>query len=309
MKADSYGAVHPLDDTWKLNKLETGLETHEHEEVSNESKYSHYSSLRNLLLLLGVVFIVATVSLRQSSNYSMSSMSLYETTAMSITVSNEYGDITTTKYPYSWLEGAFFAENYKSNSFTISNTRNECSYYYSISGVSSSVSTYSSSGEATDGVFTFTPTTCGEYSLTVNEICNEATSRTLTSSVYVKYVRREISSLSDADREAFLDAYKVLWDVSTTEGQSIYGEKYKGLYHFAVIHNDAGSSPVKDCDEFHGNSGFINNHVMFGAYLEQSLQMINPAVALHYMAYISYFSSDDFDTRKLESVSLYDDCS
>eukprot|EP01034_Spumella_vulgaris_P043669 gene43669-54251_t len=33
--------------------------------------------------------------------------------------------------------------------------------------------------------------------------------------VVVKYVRRELSTLTDSDREEFLDAMKTLWDVDT----------------------------------------------------------------------------------------------
>lgn len=299
METTSYGSNHAIDPIWKINQVEQGLIKEENQNTLNE-KYSHYFSLRNLFILfIGFFFLMISIAFMQSPYSSLySTVNLAQGSPMSITVSNEYGEISSKRYPYTWLNGAIFAENYKSNIFTISNTRKSCSYYYSFSGVSSSVSSYSSSGTATDGAFSFEPTTCGQYTLSLKEVCGGATSRSLTSTVYVKYVRREISSLTLADREAFLDAYKTLWEVSTTEGQIIYGDKYKGLYHFAVIHNDAGASPVKYCDEFHGDSGFVNNHVMFGAYLEQSLQLVDPSVSLHYMAYIKYFSSDAFKSRK-----------
>jgi hypothetical protein len=48
------------------------------------------------------------------------------------------------------------------------------------------------------------------------------------------------------------------------------------------------------CDEFHGDVGFLNNHVFFGLFLEQSLQLVNPAVALHYMDYTKYFTDEAY---------------
>jgi hypothetical protein len=41
-------------------------------------------------------------------------------------------------------------------------------------------------------------------------------------------------------------------------------------------------------------TGFLNNHVMLGSYLEQSLQLVDPSTCLHYMEYSKYFGSDDF---------------
>jgi hypothetical protein len=97
------------------------------------------------------------------------------------------------------------------------------------------------------------------------------------------------------DREEFLDAYRTLWDVSTSEGVTLYGDRYKSLMYLAMVHNDAGANQI--CDEFHAGSGFLNNHVLLGSYLEQSLRLVNPRVSLHYMEYTKYFTSDDFSNH------------
>eukprot|EP01034_Spumella_vulgaris_P023523 gene23523-29747_t len=110
--------------------------------------------------------------------------------------------------------------------------------------------------------------------------------------IVVKYVRRDITTLTDADREEFLDALRTLWDVDTLTGQKLYGEKYKSLYHFATIHSDGEANTV--CDEFGGDAGYLNNHQLLAAYLEQSLQLVNPRVALHYWEYSRDFSSSAF---------------
>jgi hypothetical protein len=115
--------------------------------------------------------------------------------------------------------------------------------------------------------------------------------------VWVKYVRRELMSLTEDDREAFLNAFNTLWKVNTVDGVQMYGPDYKSLYYFASIHNDAGGNSA--CDEFHGDQGFVNNHMMLGAFLEQTMQLIDPTVCLHYMDYAMYFDSDEFTARKL----------
>ena len=54
--------------------------------------------------------------------------------------------------------------------------------------------------------------------------------------VSVYYVRRELRALSHADRERFLDAFKLLGEVSTSEGKQLYGEHYHSLDYFVTAH-------------------------------------------------------------------------
>lgn len=73
------------------------------------------------------------------------------------------------------------------------------------------------------------------------------------------YVRRELRTLSDDDRDAFFDAAEVVYRTPTAEGQPLYGSKYYGVGTFAMDHNVlAGNS---DCDHMHDGLGFITNHV------------------------------------------------
>ena len=109
---------------------------------------------------------------------------------------------------------------------------------------------------------------------------------------WVKYVRREISTLTDNDREEFLDAFHTLWEVNTVDGMAKYGERYKSIYWFAILHNDGSGNSV--CDEFHGDVGFLPNNVYLLNYLEQSLQLVNPKVTLPYVEYSKYFGTEIF---------------
>jgi len=86
--------------------------------------------------------------------------------------------------------------------------------------------------------------------------------------------------------------YYTLWEVNTKEGKTRYGDRYKSLYYLSMLHHDAANGNY--CDEFHSGNGFLLNHVMISSYLEQSLQLINPRVCLHYMEYSKYFDTTDF---------------
>lgn len=218
---------------------------------------------------------------------------------LSVTISHEYGVMNQTHLPYSFLNDSIFAETYKKNVIQLDEFSHKCKYSYIINGLTdSSIHVH---GTMSKGHFYFEPTKPGKYFLEIHENCAGEVTRTFNRTVWSKYVRREVSSLTDSDREEFLDAFAELWQHSTVEGQALYGDNYKSLWYFAVIHNDGGSSRV--CDEFHKGSGFVNNHIYLGAYLEQSLQMINPRVALHYMEYVQYFEND-FSARKFPSWQL-----
>ena len=67
--------------------------------------------------------------------------------------------------------------------------------------------------------------------------------------IAVKYMRREIRSLTDADRSKWVSSMKVLYEVSTEEGQATYGPNYYSAEWFSAQHlNGAGRN---DCDHWH----------------------------------------------------------
>jgi hypothetical protein len=210
---------------------------------------------------------------------------------------NEYGDYMSQMFQYPFLEDSLLAEPYRETTFVIMTTGQSCAYDWSITGQD-----FSEKGSVgiNENSFQTTLFKTGLYNMSIWENCEGATQTTstryLTQNLWVKYVRRELSTLTDSDREEFLDSFHKLWKVSTKSGRSLFGSAYKSVYHFAAVHNDAGGNPV--CDEFHGDVGFANNHLFMSSYLEQSLQLINPKLALHYMDYTKYYSSDAFAMRK-----------
>ncbi|CAN0441753.1 unnamed protein product, partial [Hapterophycus canaliculatus] len=54
--------------------------------------------------------------------------------------------------------------------------------------------------------------------------------------VVVKYVRREIRTLTDRDREVFFNAVSVMQRVPSAIGQAVYGSKYYSKDYFNRMH-------------------------------------------------------------------------
>jgi hypothetical protein len=98
----------------------------------------------------------------------------------------------------------------------------------------------------------------------------------------VKYVRRELRSLTENDRRAFFDAlYQVYTGGLGSGGEgSGFGDKFKTAEYFLYKHlNGAGTS---DCDHWHDGAGIITHHTAFTLEMEQSLQAVDPSVAMPY---------------------------
>uniref|UniRef100_A0A6C0KH90 Tyrosinase copper-binding domain-containing protein n=1 Tax=viral metagenome TaxID=1070528 RepID=A0A6C0KH90_9ZZZZ len=118
---------------------------------------------------------------------------------------------------------------------------------------------------------------------TLSPSLSSPTAYTQTFTAAVKYVRREIRSLTDADRELYFDALEQIYSLDETTGQSIYGSKFHSAEYFSYKHlSGAGTS---DCDHWHDGAGIITHHMAFTLEFEQSLQSVHPEVAAAYWEY------------------------
>ena len=116
----------------------------------------------------------------------------------------------------------------------------------------------------------------GTYEVVVEEWRPEdADSRSIQTAsalVHCRYVRREMRSLTDDDRDALLGAMMTLWDEKTTVTKNVYG--------FAEQHALlAGDS---ECDHMHDGMGFFTQHLGLTLEMEQALQVVSPSVSLPY---------------------------
>lgn len=107
-----------------------------------------------------------------------------------------------------------------------------------------------------------------------------------------KYVRREIRTLSESDRNTFLDTMQTLWTLSEVEGQTKYGQKYHSAAYFAYEHlSGAGTS---DCDHWHDGAGIMTHHIGFTLQFEQALQSIDKSLSLPYWEYVMDTYANDY---------------
>eukprot|EP00638_Chattonella_subsalsa_P009251 CAMPEP_0117750630 /NCGR_PEP_ID=MMETSP0947-20121206/10488_1 /TAXON_ID=44440 /ORGANISM="Chattonella subsalsa, Strain CCMP2191" /LENGTH=616 /DNA_ID=CAMNT_0005568845 /DNA_START=104 /DNA_END=1951 /DNA_ORIENTATION=+ len=101
--------------------------------------------------------------------------------------------------------------------------------------------------------------------------------------VYVRYVRREIRSLTDEDLDMTLDTMALLWRVPQDEGLKLYGDNYYSADKLLKVHLAlAGAS---ECDHMHDGMGFIPHHAALTILFERSIQAVNPKVSLPYWDY------------------------
>ena len=119
-----------------------------------------------------------------------------------------------------------------------------------------------------------------EYTVHLTKINGQGQSETFVSVVICKYVRREIRSLTEEDRERYFAALEVVAKTDFVEGQAKYGSKFVNLEYFAVKHiNGLGCSP------YHGGTSFVTAHAAFTLQLEQALQSVDPMVSQPYWDY------------------------
>lgn len=122
---------------------------------------------------------------------------------------NDYtrrGDVVGVGYP--WLDGRILVEPYRSTSLEVVDPVEGMDYLWSIvetHDVEASLGEYR--GHAVEVHFEAAP----EYKVVLHErsAMDDTLSRSVTSDVYCKYVRREIRSLFPEERDEMLDAMKV----------------------------------------------------------------------------------------------------
>jgi hypothetical protein len=131
---------------------------------------------------------------------------------------NEYGSFSA---PYSWLDsvsGSQIVEPYKETTLTLNGAYASGSTFKWALDYPSEEEATTWAGTDTQEILTLTEP--GSYSITVEafDVKTGSFRGRYTTLLMVKYVRREIRSLSEADRTRFSQAAKLMWNTSTDEG-------------------------------------------------------------------------------------------
>jgi len=98
--------------------------------------------------------------------------------------------------------------------------------------------------------------------------------------VACKYVRREFRELCDKDRVAYFDALSTMYHTTTSDGQDIYGSKFRGSDYFIKKH--LGAMTLEGCTPWHDSEVFVTAHAAFNLEYEGSLRSINASLSAHY---------------------------
>jgi len=214
---------------------------------------------------------------------------------LNLTLTNEYKDIFTL-YPFTYI-----AQVMKETTYSVqpSIDYEDAVYLWTIDG-----SVYS--GQQVQHTFT----TIGPKDIVVKMIYNADNSEvSATFTVMAKYVRREIRSLTNEDREAFLSAMQVLFYTPTKEGKKIYGEKFRGVDHFISEH--LHGSARKTCDHWHDGAGIMTHHTSITLEFENSLRVVDPTVSMPYWDYTidEYIYGVDWEDSVIFSDDWFGDAS
>lgn len=146
----------------------------------------------------------------------------------------------------------------------------------------------------TDADLAVTFTAPGNYKVTVTSTSG-AGSKTESTMIACRYVRRSIRALSDDDRNAFFDAFLLMMQTSSTDGEARFGEDYRSLKSFVALHAELAGNKLSD--HMHDGLGFLTQHAALTMAFESALQAVEPSLAVPYW---------DF-TYDIKEADNYDD--
>eukprot|EP00903_Cladosiphon_okamuranus_P011690 g10995.t1 len=249
---------------------------------------------------------------------------------LSFVASNEYtrrGDVVGRGYP--WLQDRILVEPFRRTTLAVVSPKEGMVYSWRITATDPEIDAQEGmqiayTGQAVEVVFERAP----KYTVVVEErsgdgagedgvdVTNDGGAgggtvvRSTNVEVFCKYVRREIRSLFDEERDQMFDAMKVLWDVGMEEGRDLYGPDYMDVWTIDKFHQ-IGASDI-ECDHLHDGIGFGVTHSMVTMMFENSLQLVNPMISLPYWDFTIEGSVIDTDeefagdyTRLVEASPLW----
>jgi len=229
-------------------------------------------------------------STSQSAQSARTDMADDDASDLSFTAYNSYtlqsGDLGS---HYPWVD-APVVEPYRETTFTVTGARHSHEYHWTIEGgVDSESGTPSSALTSVGNVITYTPGEVGEYSVAILEypqtmgtsgVLGEMSRNYSTGKIIVRYVRRELRSLTPEDREAFMQGCEVVWTTEQDAGKALYGDDFIDIKYLAGLHNHLSGD--RNCDHMHDGLGFMTQHAGLTYLFEKSLQAVNPALTVPY---------------------------
>mmetsp|Transcript_17451 Transcript_17451/g.32044 ORF Transcript_17451/g.32044 Transcript_17451/m.32044 type:complete len:688 (+) Transcript_17451:35-2098(+) len=209
---------------------------------------------------------------------------LVEADGLSFTVGNEYGSEVPGDGYYPW---SLIAEPHKLSTLVASEPEgltlaagSSASFHWHIPADNKLV--WGSSME-----HKFTSTGAHEVHLSRYELNPstgvKAQTHHLSTTVMVRYVKREMRSLTDAARDSFLSALQTVFSTSSEQGTKLYGSSFVGIEQ--LVREHLYGAGERDCDHWHDDAGIMTHHLGFTLKLELALQSVDSSVTIPYWEY------------------------
>ncbi|CAN0021262.1 unnamed protein product [Pylaiella littoralis] len=181
---------------------------------------------------------------------------------------------------YPWLRDVKLIEPHRETTLSVSSPRDGYEYIWEVRGGDADTSDIRATASGAEAVVILS--VLDDNIVTVKEVTPEGdVVRQLHEMVMVKYVRREIRTLTDEEREELLDAMYQLWAVRVDggNGEELYGEDYADIYAISRLHFLAAMN--KSCDHFHDGVGFVTNHSLISKTLSSTAYSESTASSLY----------------------------
>lgn len=221
---------------------------------------------------------------------------------LDFSITNEYPELGSLKYyPWEYIVEPHKLSTLKADSaFNNDEDEGSTKYYWSISYKGETLHT--AEGKATAFMFTEAGT---KYIIELKrqvDLPSGPTIHVRHAEAMCKYVRRELRSLTDNDREAYFHAMEVVGRTPLKEGQKSYGDRYVSIGYETLKHVHGN-----DCSPYHGWLSFFTAHAAFTLELDAGLQAVNPSVIQPYWDFTvdSLELGNDWDQSQLFSDLWY----
>mmetsp|Transcript_38113 Transcript_38113/g.49175 ORF Transcript_38113/g.49175 Transcript_38113/m.49175 type:complete len:640 (+) Transcript_38113:38-1957(+) len=181
---------------------------------------------------------------------------------------------------YDWLSGNLLAEPYQQTNLKVVSANSDYEYEWTITNtVSEEIEAIE---QGTNFVHVFKNLDTRTIALSAYNSDKELVASS-ESTLYVRYVRREIRNLFDDDLDELLDSMHILWEVEQDEGVEKFGDQYKSIVEMHKFHLKFAGDNI--CDHLHDGYGFVSQHSAMTMVFEQSLQAVNPKLTVPYWDY------------------------
>ena len=149
---------------------------------------------------------------------------------------------------YPWIKDRFIVEPYRTTTvavddYAITRFENISDYTWTVSMLGDFANTTESSGSTNSYEYVFTDV--GTY--TVHVTGTNADGEHLIhymEQMLCRYVKRELRSLTDSDRDLFITAMSTIWKTSAGDGREAYGSGYTSIDEFVLHHAFQSSGDV-----------------------------------------------------------------